>query len=90
MLASLQKHCVKNYQLTIPQGGYFLWLQLEEGLNTLEVHRMALEASISVAPGPMFSARREFRNCLRLNYGHPWTVQMDRAIAEICRIIRLQ
>ncbi len=40
-------------------------------------------SGISVAPGPIFSPRREFRNCLRLNAGHPWTPELDRAIATL-------
>lgn len=72
----------------MPDGGYFLWVELAGDVNSLEVHRQALASGISVAPGPMFSARREFGNCLRLNCGHPWTVQMDRAIGELGKIIR--
>ena len=74
--------------LAIPDGGYFLWIELAPTVDALEVHRRALQANISIAPGPMFSARREFRNCLRLNYGHPWSAAMDRAVAELGRIIR--
>jgi DNA-binding transcriptional MocR family regulator len=87
-LESLRRHFPKDYRVAVPDGGYFLWVELAEGVDSLEVHRRALESGITVAPGPMFSARREFRNCLRLNYGHPWTAQMDRAIAELGRIIR--
>jgi DNA-binding transcriptional MocR family regulator len=71
-----------------PSGGYFLWIELAPEVDSLEVHRLALEANISIAPGPMFSARREFRNCIRLNYGHPWTAQMDKAVATLGKIIR--
>jgi DNA-binding transcriptional MocR family regulator len=87
-LGSLRKHFPEGYRVAAPEGGYFLWVELAEHIDALEVHRLALESNISIAPGPMFSARREFRNCLRLNYGHPWTMQMDRAIAELGGIIR--
>ncbi len=89
-LNSLRKHFPPGYRVAVPDGGYFLWVELAPNVNTLEVHRLALESNISVAPGPMFSARREFKNYLRLNYGHPWTPQMDRAMAELGRIIRAQ
>jgi len=89
-MASLRRHLPQGYRVTVPDGGYFLWVELAAHVDAIEVHRLALEADISVAPGPMFSARREFRNCLRLNYGHPWTPSMDRAIAELGRIIRAQ
>ena len=87
-LRSIRKHFPPDYRLATPEGGYFLWLELPPNVDALEVHRLALAANISIAPGPMFSARREFRNCLRLNCGHPWSPVMDRAIAEVARIIR--
>jgi DNA-binding transcriptional MocR family regulator len=43
---------------------------------------------ISIAPGPIFSARQQFRNFLRVNCGHPWTAAMDRAIQPLGEILR--
>jgi DNA-binding transcriptional MocR family regulator len=45
--------------------------------------RRALEQGFSIAPGPIFSARREFAHCLRLNYGHEWTLAGERAIKAL-------
>lgn len=87
-LRSIKRHLPPGYQLAIPDGGYFLWLQLAPEIDALELHRLALAANISIAPGPMFSARRELRNCVRLNCGHPWTTAMDGAVAELGRIVR--
>jgi DNA-binding transcriptional MocR family regulator len=86
LLASLKKHFPAGYRVTCPDGGYFVWLEMPRGVDALEIHRQALEQGISVAPGPIFSPRREFRNCLRLNYGHPWTPDFDRAIAKLGQI----
>jgi DNA-binding transcriptional MocR family regulator len=87
-LNSLRKHLPRDYRASTPAGGYFLWLELATDVDALEVHRLALESNISIAPGPIFSARREFRNCIRLNYGHPWTAHMDAAVAQLGKIIR--
>lgn len=87
-LQSLRRHLPAASRIAVPEGGYFLWVELASDVDALEVHRLALQANISVAPGPMFSARREFKNCLRINCGHGWTPQMDRAIAELGRIVR--
>ena len=62
--------------------------RVSRGVDTLELHRLALEQGISIAPGPIFSPRREFRNCVRLNYGHPWTPELDRAIARLGQLVR--
>lgn len=89
VLAAIDKHFPAGVRVAKPEGGYFLWLELPERVDALEVHRRAIDAHISIAPGPMFSARRQFRNCLRLNYGHPWTEQVDTALAELGRIVAL-
>src|SRR5438067_2280474 len=46
-------------RVTRPRGGYFLWVELPKSVDALRLHRGALEEGISVAPGPMFSAKRE-------------------------------
>ncbi len=87
-LNSLQRHFPSGYRVGPPPGGYFLWIECAASVDALEVHRLALSSGISVAPGPMFSARRQFRNFLRLNCGHPWTAAMDRAVQRIGDILR--
>jgi len=74
--------------VTQPQGGYFLWLEFPEHVDAIDVHRKALEQGFSIAPGPIFSARREFAHCLRLNYGHEWTAASERAIKSLGAIVR--
>jgi DNA-binding transcriptional MocR family regulator len=73
LLADIEACFPPDTRLALPAGGYFLWLELPEGCDTLALHRQALAQGISIAPGPMFSAQREFRNFVRLNFGHPDT-----------------
>ena len=87
MLVALRRH-LPTHRVTAPLGGYFVWVELDERIDSLEVHRRALDENISVAPGPMFSARREFRNYLRLNFGHPWSQTIDDAVSRLGRIVR--
>ncbi len=82
-LESLAKHLPSGCQVTRPEGGYFLWVELPEGADAIQVFHRALEKGVSIAPGPIFSARREFRNCLRLNCGYPWTTESERALQKL-------
>jgi DNA-binding transcriptional MocR family regulator len=77
-----------SFTVTRPEGGYFLWVELPERMDTIGLHRKALETGFSIAPGPIFSARREFAHCLRINYGHPWTTAHERAIKALGSIVR--
>ncbi len=87
-LQALRAHLPTGFTATQPHGGYFLWLELPDRVNAIDVHRRALEQGFSVAPGPIFSARREFAHCLRLNYGHEWTAASERAIKALGSIVR--
>lgn len=73
-------------RLSRPAGGFVLWVELPAQVSALELHRRALAAGISIAPGPMFSARQRFQNCIRLNCGHAWTDQTAQALATLGRI----
>jgi len=88
VLNSVSGHFPAGYRVAAPAGGYFLWIECAASVNSIEVHRLALDYGISIAPGPMFSARRQFSNFVRLNCGHPWTPAMDRAIARLGEILR--
>ena len=86
-LDAVRRHFPHGYRVARPAGGYFLWIECAEGVDSLDVHRRALALGISVAPGPIFSARRQFGNFLRLNCGHPWTPTMDRAVQRLGEIL---
>ena len=87
-LQALRVHMPPGFQVTQPLGGYFLWLEFPDQVDAIDVHRKALEQGFSIAPGPIFSARREFAHCLRLNYGHEWTAASERAIKSLGAIVR--
>ena len=44
-------------------------------------HR-ALSEGISIAPGPLFSAREKFRNFVRLNFAQGWDERTLGAVAR--------
>jgi DNA-binding transcriptional MocR family regulator len=84
LVGAVTQHFPPGTRITRPAGGYFIWVDLPwEAADTLALRRSALAARISIAPGPMFSNHGEFRNCLRLNFGHPWTALMEQAVATL-------
>ncbi len=87
-MASLQRHFPPGYRVARPRGGYFLWVECPPKVDSLDVHRRALDFGITVAPGPIFSARQQFRNHLRINTGHPWTDTTDDAIRQLGQLLR--
>lgn len=87
MLQAIHDHFPKGTRVTRPDGGYFLWLSLPRGCDALTIYAEAMQAGISVSPGPMFSAVRGFGNCLRLNYGHSWSPRMDKGLRTLAKIV---
>jgi DNA-binding transcriptional MocR family regulator len=84
---AIETYFPQGTRLSSPAGGYFLWVQLPDRVSALDVHRQALESGISVAPGPMFSAQRQFDHYIRLNYGHLWDADIEAALSKLGSII---
>jgi DNA-binding transcriptional MocR family regulator len=87
MSEAIRRWLPAGTQQTHPEGGYFLWLTFPEPIDAMALHRLAIEHGISVAPGPMFSATHGFENCIRLNYGHPWSPRFDEAIRTLGELL---
>jgi DNA-binding transcriptional MocR family regulator len=68
-----------------PQGGFVLWVELPDRVDSLELYERALQHRITFAPGPIFSARQRFRNFLRLNCAY-WSEEVERALATLGRL----
>jgi DNA-binding transcriptional MocR family regulator len=75
-------------KVTLPEGGYFVWVELPHSVDALEVHRLALSHDISLAPGHLFSADRRYRHHLRLNFGHPDNPHIEKALHTIGQIAK--
>jgi len=82
-IAAVSTFFPEGTKVTRATGGYFAWIELPEGRDALSLHRRALQAGISIAPGPIFSASRGFGRCLRLNYGHPLDARIEQALQTL-------
>ncbi|MGY1489689.1 aminotransferase-like domain-containing protein [Methylobacillus pratensis] len=75
----IAQHFPAEAQVTRPHGGYFLWVALPDEVDALLLFQRALEQGVSIAPGPIFSARRQCCNCIRINYSKPVDAEIERA-----------
>jgi len=87
-IEAVVRHFPEGTRLTVPQGGYFLWVKLPDGVNALQLHKLALSNEISIAPGPIFSAQRGFTDYIRLNYGHILDARTEVSLAVLGRLVR--
>ena len=77
-------------KVTRPAGGMCLWTELPSHINALAVYEQAMAAKISIAPGPLFSAKQKFQNFVRLNCGNPWSDAIENAMRKLGEIMRAQ
>ena len=66
--------------LTQPQGGYALWFQLPEEIDSLEMYRYAQQQGVNIVPGEVFGEDQRYKNYIRLNAGHKLSVEICQAI----------
>ena len=67
MSSAVTRYFPPGVRLTRPSGGFVLWVQLPEKVDSLELYKKALAAKITLAPGYVFSATHQFANFIRLN-----------------------
>jgi DNA-binding transcriptional MocR family regulator len=74
-------------RVSSPRGGFVLWVELPPGIDALAVYEAALRRRIVIAPGPLFSARQRFANCIRISAGTPWSERIEVGIKTLARIV---
>ncbi len=84
---AVTRHFPDGTRLARPAGGYFLWVELPVEVDAMALHRAALAQHISLAPGPMFSARAEFQHHIRLTCGQRWDGTLERAMRTLARLV---
>jgi DNA-binding transcriptional MocR family regulator len=78
----------REIKMTRPAGGLVLWVELPSRVDALRLHTRALAEKISIAPGPMFSARQSYRNFIRISCGEPWSPTIERAIGVLAYLVK--
>jgi DNA-binding transcriptional MocR family regulator len=83
----LAEHFPADTRITRPQGGFLLWVELPEAIDSVDLHNRAMQNGISICPGIVFSATGKYRNCIRINCGLRWTPQVEQAIPVLAKLI---
>ncbi|RJU02477.1 PLP-dependent aminotransferase family protein [Arthrobacter frigidicola] len=68
MLAALAEHLPEGVHWTTPEGGFFVWVTLPEGIDTYPLLYEAIDAGVVFIPGAAFTPSDEASNKLRLAF----------------------
>ena len=66
--AALQQHLPSTVDFNKPEGGYFFWLQLPDGIDGKRLAETAASHKVGFQPGENFSNRGELSNYIRLSF----------------------
>lgn len=81
MRSAIAQYFPEETRMTLPKGGYVLWLELPSAVNSLAIAEQALQQGVSIAPGPMFSAASRYVNYMRVSFAVAWTPAIESALS---------
>lgn len=82
-MAAVARYFPVGTRVARPRGGFVLWIELPEGVDTAALWRRAIAENIAFVPGDLFSPSGLYRNCLRLNCGNPWSDAIEAAVRRL-------
>jgi 2-aminoadipate transaminase len=87
MLAALEHTMPSGSQWTQPQGGFFSWVTLPDGMDGREVARRAAERGVAVVPGALFFPDGRGTANLRLSFSMVNEALIDEGIERFASLI---
>ncbi|MGN0752857.1 MAG: PLP-dependent aminotransferase family protein [Aristaeellaceae bacterium] len=72
---------------THPEGGLFIWVELPEHLNALDMLSTCVERGVAYVPGTHFFAEGGHGNTLRMNFSNSTVEQIHKGMAIIREVI---
>lgn len=81
LVAAISRHFPVEVRHTVPKGGLYLWVELPERVNAVNLLLLARRAGVDYMAGPLFfPGGRRGTNCLRLNFSLHGVGEIDRGM----------
>ena len=77
-------------ETTRPNGGFFLWLTLPEGLNSKEMLPLAVNELVAYTPGTAFYGDGRGADNIRICFSHPTAENVGVGIKRLSNVINQQ
>ncbi|WP_051427492.1 PLP-dependent aminotransferase family protein [Arthrobacter sp. H20] len=88
MLKALAEHLPPSVTWTRPDGGFFVWVTLPEGIDTYPLLYKAIEAGVVFIPGAAFTPSDEPSNKLRLAFSAVSSEDIVRGVGRLAPILQ--
>jgi 2-aminoadipate transaminase len=86
MLAALERYMPDGARWTNPQGGFFIWVELPESIDTAKILSKASEIGVNYLPGSACFASGRGKNSLRLAFSYVPLEQIEPGIRKLGEI----
>ncbi|MCB1187629.1 PLP-dependent aminotransferase family protein [bacterium] len=88
MVETLSKYLPSECRYRVPQGGFTIWLELPQPMNSMKVLEHSRRAGVDFVPAPIVMPDRKDCNCLRLSYSRNGVEDIRSGIRTLCDVIR--
>ncbi len=88
MLQSLEEYFPPGCRWTHPRGGMFLWVELPEYINTVEMFQEAIEKKVAYVTGKSFFVNGNGLNTMRLNFTNADDDDIKEGIKRLAEVIK--
>ena len=85
---TIEDHFPENTKISQPQGGSFLWLELDKSIDTAVLYDTAIQQKIGFAPGRIFTQHDQYHNCMRLNFGLEWKEKVEFDLKRLGQLVK--
>jgi 2-aminoadipate transaminase len=87
MLTELAASFPSSCRWTSPSGGFFVWAELPDGVNTRELLAKALNARVAYVPGAAFYADGSGSNAMRLSFCYPPPDRIREGVRRLAELL---
>jgi 2-aminoadipate transaminase len=87
MLQAMHRYFPAEVSWTEPQGGFFTFVTLPEGINTKTMLAKAVKYDVAYVPGNCFFVNGQGHNTLRLAYSQVELEKIEEGIQRLARVI---
>jgi len=88
LAAALRDSLPDMVRFVEPGGGFFIWLEFPEGINTHHLLAAAYEKNVGFLPGAKFSAHDGLKNFARLSFSFYEVPQLEEGAVRLGKVIR--
>ena len=88
MLAAIQQHFPQEVRYVVPQGGFFFWCELPDGMSATALQQRAEQHGATFTSGPRCFADGQGDNAIRLAFSYLPVEQIERGMAMIGAAMR--